>query len=114
MVKDKLEELSRISGFVGASIVDGDTGICLGFFGGRGLDLEQAGSMLSNMLFAHRDALAGAQAEELIVNLGQQVHVMRPLEDGTSLLVYLVLDRKYFNLVRARRAIDAVGMPMAA
>lgn len=118
MCKEHLEVLSRIQGFVGGGIVDAETGISLGFRGGAGVDMELAGSMLCDMMAAHEAAKdqSGIQdtTDEIIVTLDKELHMLRPVDNGGTLFVHLVLDKAKSNLGKARLDLKQMEQSFAA
>ena len=105
-VKYSLSKLNSIDGFVGAAIVDGDSGMLLGQEGGGGMNLEVAGASNTEVVRAKRKAMRSLnikdEIEDILISLGKQYHLIRPLRGKQALFFYLVLDRARANLAMAR------------
>ncbi|KRA50259.1 hypothetical protein [Pseudoxanthomonas sp. Root630] len=106
MSKLNLEGLSQIAGFVGVALVDGDSGMAMATLGGGSLNLEVASAGNSDVLRSKRrvaEQLALDDAiEDILISLGKQYHIIRPLESNSALFLYVVLDRARANLAMAR------------
>lgn len=112
MAKVDLTSLTQIDGFIGACLTDSDSGMVLGLSGGgSGMDLEVAASGNSEVVKAKRatmSALALDDAiEDILITLGGQYHLIRPLATNNALFFYLALDRKKANLAMARHELKA-------
>ncbi len=101
-----LSKAAEIAGFIGTALVDSDSGLMLASEGGGKLDLEAAAALNSQVV---RAKLAAIEAlglndviEDIMITLGKQIHMIRPLEANPSLFLYLALDRKVANLGLAR------------
>lgn len=106
MAKLDLSPLAQIDGFVGAALVDSDSGMALAKLGGGGVDLDLAASGNAEVVKAKR-RVAGSlklndSIEDVLITLGKQYHLIRPLERNEKLFVYLVLDRAKSNLALSR------------
>ncbi|GMG84037.1 hypothetical protein LNKW23_32510 [Paralimibaculum aggregatum] len=105
--------LNEIAGFIGACLVDSETGLMLGSEGGGSrFDLEAAGAGNTEVVKAK---LATMQAlglndtiEDILITLGKQYHLIRPLSANPSIFIYVALDKKAANLGMARIQVKKV------
>ena len=106
MASIDLQPLNTIDGFVGACLVDSDSGMVLGMAGGQALNLDMAAAGNTEVVRAKRKtmkALALAdRIEDILISLGSQYHLIRPLDSNDALFIYLALDRQRSNLGMAR------------
>jgi predicted regulator of Ras-like GTPase activity (Roadblock/LC7/MglB family) len=107
-----LSKASTIAGFIGVCLVDLDTGLMLTSQGGGKIDLEAASALNTEVMKAQiavGEALKlNDQVEDMLVSLGKQIHIMRPLSANPGVFLYLVLDRSKANLGMARLQIKAL------
>src|SRR3712207_1417670 len=107
-----LSQATQISGFIGACLVDSDTGLMLASQGGGPLDLEMVAAVNTDFLRSKLHAIDALglndELEDIVISLGEQVHLIRPLQSNRSLFVYLALDRKTSNLGLARIKLRAI------
>lgn len=100
--------LSQVDGFVGALLVDSDSGSTLGSVGG-GLDLTLAAAGNAELVRAKRATIErlGLQddIEDIVITLGKQYHLIRPMRSRPGAFFYMVLDRENASLVTARLAL---------
>lgn len=106
-VADSLKQLLRTDGAMCAALVDANSGMMLGS-AGAGLDLELAAAGNTEVVRAklktmHILGLADT-IEDILITLGRQYHIIRPLQAKAGIFLYLVLDKAKANLAMARRA----------
>jgi predicted regulator of Ras-like GTPase activity (Roadblock/LC7/MglB family) len=112
-----LSELSDIDGFLGACLVDSDSGMVLGMSGGTMINLDVAAAGNTEVVKAKRKtmkALALKDAiEDILITLGKQYHLIRPLESNDALFIYLALNRTNANLGMARMQLKSFEKKVA-
>ncbi len=106
-IKENLSKLEGIEGFVGAALSDSDSGMCIGFLGGgSSINLEVAAAANTEVVRSKRKAVKALNLrddiEDILISLGKQYHLIRPVRSRPSLFYYLVLDRSRSNLAMAR------------
>ncbi len=106
-IKENLIKLEAIEGFIGAALADSDSGMCLGSLGGAGIiNLEVAAAANTEVVRSKRKAIKSLslrdEIEDLLITLGKQYHLIRPVRTRPNLFFYLVLDRSRANLAMAR------------
>ncbi|MBX3259196.1 MAG: hypothetical protein KIS78_13895 [Labilithrix sp.] len=105
-VKDALTKLNQIDGFVGAGLVDSESGMLLGQEGGGNINLEVAAAGNTEVVRAKRKAMASLNLkdsiEDILISLGKQYHLIRPLRARSTVFFYVALDRSRANLAMAR------------
>jgi hypothetical protein len=106
-VADSLKQLLRTDGAMCAALVDANSGMMLGS-AGAGLDLELAAAGNTEVVRAKLKTMQilglADTLEDILITLGRQYHIIRPLQAKAGIFLYLVLDKTKANLAMARRA----------
>lgn len=106
MAKVSLNSLVNIDGFIAAVLVDSESGLALASQGGGGINLEIAAAGNTEVIRAKRKVAAALKLndsiEDILITLGKQYHLIRPLEKNSNIFLYLVLDRSKANLAMSR------------
>jgi predicted regulator of Ras-like GTPase activity (Roadblock/LC7/MglB family) len=107
-----ISEVNELQGFIGACLVDSDTGLMLASEGGGKLDLEAASALNTQVVKAKLAAIEALklddQIEDILISLGKQYHLIRPLAKNPTMFLYTALDRKTANLGMARIKVKAI------
>ena len=107
-LRNSLRKVVDIDGAIGAALVDVNDGRTLATAGGgEALDIEAAGTANLDVIRAETDVLEQLGLddgiEDILITLGRQYHLIRPLErNSAGLFLYVVLDRERGNLGMAR------------
>jgi len=109
-IQNNLERLRSIDGYLGAALVDSESGMTLGTDGGgAALNLEVAAAGNTEVVRAKRKAIKALnlkdEIEDILISLGRQYHVIRPLRARPGVFYYVAVDRAKANLAMARMAI---------
>ena len=95
----------QIDGAMGCLIADYTSGMMLAKAGG-GVNLEVAAAGNTEVIKAKMKTMASLglkeNIEDMLITLGTQYHILRPLAAKQGLFVYLVLDKAKANLAMAR------------
>lgn len=106
-VTDSLKQLLRIDGAMCAALVDANSGMMLGS-AGSGLDLELAAAGNTEVVRAKLKTMQvlglADTIEDILITLGKQYHIIRPVQSKQGIFLYIVLDKAKANLAMARRA----------
>ncbi|MCA0044679.1 roadblock/LC7 domain-containing protein [Celeribacter litoreus] len=109
-----ITELKNVSGFIGACLVDSETGLMLNSELGRGgFDIEAAAAANTEVVRAKNSAmkvlgLDGDHIEDILITLGTQLHLIRPLSAEPTVFIYMALDRQSANLGMARLSLRKI------
>ncbi len=112
-VAASLEEAMQMDGAIGVALVDHESGMSLGQAGGGSrLNLDVAGAGNTAVVRAKmrvmKDLGLDEGIEDILITLGGQYHLIRPLADAPNLFLYLALDRGKANLAMARHRLTTI------
>ncbi len=106
--KEMLGELMQVEGAMCAALVDYNSGMLLESIG-SGVDLEVAAAGNTEVVRAKMRVMKSLNLndtiEDILISLGKQYHIVRPMEKHDGLFIYFVLDRARANLAMARRKV---------
>lgn len=110
-VQTVLASLALLDGFLGAALVDSEREATLGTLG-DGLDVSSAAVGNTELVQIKRKTIKRLklddEIEDILITLGKQYHLIRPLRSRPGLFFYMALDRSGANLAMARlRLADA-------
>lgn len=115
-IKQSLEELLSADGAMCAAVVDSSSGMMLGS-AGSGVDLEVAAAGNTEVVRAKLKAMRSLGLndviDDILITLGKQYHIVRPLARREGVFIYFVLDRGKSNLALARRKVQDVERELA-
>jgi predicted regulator of Ras-like GTPase activity (Roadblock/LC7/MglB family) len=104
-VNDSISNLLKVDGAMAAAVVDSNSGMVLGKEG-TGVNLDIAGAGNTEVVRAKLKTMKSLglkdKIEDMLITLGSQFHIIRPLTEKPGLFIYLVLDRSKANLAMAR------------
>jgi predicted regulator of Ras-like GTPase activity (Roadblock/LC7/MglB family) len=113
MSNDKYEDVllaveAQLSGFIGASVVEMETGMPLATVNRRpDFDLDIASAYNSEMVKAKLNTMRvlniNSGLEDMLITLGDQLHLIKMV--GPSTFMYVAVDRANSNLALLRSAV---------
>jgi len=113
-IQQSMRMAMEIEGAVAVALVDYQSGMTLGQAGGgAGLDLELAAAGNTEVVRAKMRVMSSLNLddtiEDILITLSKQFHLIRPLrKGGSSLFLYVVIDRKRGNLALARHQVQKI------
>lgn len=115
-IQTALNHLLSVDGAICATLVDSSSGMTLGSVGG-GVDVEMASAGSTEVIRAKQKAMHGMglkdNIEDILITLGKQYHLLRPMAKKEEVFLYFVLDRGKSNLALARRKLLEVEQELA-
>jgi hypothetical protein len=110
-IKQSLDELLTLDGALCAAVVDSSSGMMLGA-AGTGVDLEVAAAGNTEVMRAKLKTMRSLGLndviEDILITLGKQYHLIRPLSRKEGVFIYFVLDKAKSNLAIARRKMQDI------
>ena len=108
-----LSELKDLGGFIAACVVDSESGLMIASqTSSTKFDIEAAGAANTEVVRAKNAAMKALglddAIEDILISLGTQLHLIRPLASNPSIFLYVALDRKVANLGLARVKVKAI------
>lgn len=113
-VPDSLDTAMDIPGAIAVALVDFDSGLTLGTQSRSAdfpIEVAAAGNtevVRAKMRVMKDLGLANELIEDILITLGQQYHIIRPLETLPSLFLYMALRRDIGNLGLARHRLATI------
>ncbi len=110
-IKQSLDDLLSADGAMCCAIVDSSSGMMLGS-AGSGVDLEVAAAGNTEVVRAKlktmRQLGLNDVIDDILITLGKQYHIIRPVSRKEGVFVYFVIDKNKGNLALARRKVQEV------
>jgi len=110
-----LKNAMNIDGAIGAALVDYTSGMTLGVAGGTGeIDLTVAAAGNTDVVRAKLRTIEmlklDDEIEDILITLGSQYHLIRPLSNrtGKGLFLYLMVSKSRANLAMARHQLRMI------
>lgn len=107
-IQTSLDKLLSVDGAMVAALVDSSSGMMLGS-SGTGIDIELACAGNTEVVRAKLKTMKSLNLndhiEDILITLGKQYHIIRPLENKSDIFLYFVLDKSKSNLALARRSL---------
>ena len=107
-INQSMQKLLSIDGAMCAALVDSSSGMILGQLG-SGVDLEIAAAGNTEVVRAKLKTMRALgitdAIEDILITLGKQYHIIRPMARKEGLFLYIVLDKAKSNLALARRKV---------
>lgn len=104
-----VSQLLNVDGALAAAVVDFDSGMLLAGGGSAAIDLEIAAAGNTEVMRAKMKIMKMLglkdEIEDILITLGKQYHLIRPLQRHNGLFLYSVLDKSKSNLALARRSL---------
>ena len=111
-IKESLTKIMQLDGALGTCVVDSNSGMMLGAAGGGAMSLEIAAAGNTEVVRSKRKTMKalnlGDHIEDMLITLGKQYHMIRPLSTNDALFIYLVLDKQRANLGMARYQLSQI------
>lgn len=105
-IKQSIDELLVMDGAMCCAVVDSSSGMMLGS-AGSGVDLEVAAAGNTEVVRAKLKTMRALGLndviEDILITLGKQYHLIRPMSRKEGVFIYYVLDKNKSNLALARR-----------
>ena len=104
-----VSQMLNVDGALAAAVVDFSSGMLLAGGGSSAIDLEIAAAGNTEVMRAKMKTMEmlklNDEIEDILITLGKQYHLLRPLTNHQGLFLYSVWDRAKSNLALARRSL---------
>lgn len=111
-----VSQMLNVDGALAAAVVDFDSGMLLAGGGSAAIDLEIAAAGNTEVMRAKMKTMEMLglkdEVEDILISLGRQYQLIRPLQRHNGLFLYTVLDKSKSNLALARRSLVDVEREM--
>jgi hypothetical protein len=110
-IQTSLKDALTVNGSLVAAVVDATSGLLLGSEG-SGIDIELAAAGNTEVVRAKLATMKSLKLddviEDILITLGKQYHVIRPIAKSKGIFLYFVLDKSKANLALARRKLQEI------
>ena len=110
-IQESLDQLIDLDGAIAAALVDSDSGMALGTAGG-GLNLDIAAAGNTEVIRSKAKVMSSLgikdKIEDILISLGTQYHLIRPVTNHKNLFFYVVLGREKSNLAMSRMKLSEI------
>ncbi|MEZ4239635.1 MAG: hypothetical protein R3F59_26470 [Myxococcota bacterium] len=107
------DQLKDLPGYIASCVVDSDSGMTLEADAAGRLNIEMAAAGNTEVVKAKRKTMKMLglkdEIEDILITLGQQYHVIRPLPGTSPVFVYVAVDRNVGNLALTRMRVAEVS-----
>ena len=111
-----VSKMLNVDGALAAAVADFDSGMLLAGGGSAAIDLEIAAAGNTEVMRAKMKTMEMLglkdEIEDILISLGRQYQLIRPLQRHNGLFLYTVLDKSKSNLALARRSLVDVEREM--
>ncbi len=108
-----LDALVGIDGYLGACLMNSESGRVLSARSAASLDVEVAAACNTEVIRAERATLVSLglqdRIEDILISLGRQYHLLCLIDSNPDLVLYLILDRAQANLAVARYELSTLA-----
>ena len=106
---ESVQQLLKTDGALAAAVVDYSSGMLLAGGGYSNIDLEIAAAGNTEVVRAKMKTMGllglNDSIDDILITLGEQYHLLRPVSRQDGLFLYFVLDKSKSNLALARRSL---------
>lgn len=117
-VETALRRIMTLRGALGACLVEISSGEMVGSLGDERFDLGLAATVNTEVVMAKRQAIRALELDDeiqdILIRLGKQLHLIRPLANHPDYFFYLVLRSDRANLAMARHRLAEVEQRLRA
>jgi len=111
-VSEAIDALMDVDGSIAGLLVDSDSGMVLASKSKGGFDTDMAAAGNTRVVQAKRDTMRmlklDDKIEDILITLGNHLHLITPLPSNDAVFGYLVVDRHGANLGMARAKLKSV------
>jgi predicted regulator of Ras-like GTPase activity (Roadblock/LC7/MglB family) len=102
-----INALTDLDGFIAAALVDSTSGMMFESMVTGSFPIEAAAAANTQVVQAKLKAMKAVgigddHIEDILITLGAQYHLIRPLNINDEIFIYLAIDRNHGNLAMAR------------
>lgn len=117
-IDNSLADIMNINGAIGVALVDWRSGLCLGALGGgTEMDMHVAAAGNTEVVRAKQKVMSDLKLndtiEDILITLGHQLHIVRPLRKYNNLFLYAAFHKDKANLAMTRYKMEEVESKLA-